>query len=135
MTGTRTSIARRLKRKPLSPGKTPSAAAVALRRALLRWFASHARSLSWREGASAYAVWVSEVMLQQTQVSTVIPYYQRFVDRFPTVERLAAAPLERVPELWSGLGYYRRARLMHQAAGEIVARFNGDFPAQYELAR
>jgi A/G-specific adenine glycosylase len=74
-------------------------------------------------------------MLQQTQVSTAIPYYQRFMERFPTVESLATAPLERVLELWSGLGYYRRARLMHQAAQKIVARFHGEFPAEYELAQ
>lgn len=127
-------IARCPERKMPNSELAPTAAA-ALRRSLLRWFARHARSLPWREVASAYGVWVSEVMLQQTQVSTVIPYYQRFMDRFPTVERLAAAPLERVLELWSGLGYYRRARLMHQAAQEIVARFNGNFPAEYPLCR
>ena len=134
MTGTRTPIARRPERKRLHSGLTPTATAT-LRRSLLRWFGRHARSLPWRKTSSAYAVWVSEVMLQQTQVSTVIPYYQRFMDRFPTVERLAAPPLEHVLELWSGLGYYRRARLMHQAAQEIVARFSGEFPPEYDLAR
>jgi A/G-specific adenine glycosylase len=107
----------------------------AVRHALLAWFQRHARALPWREAASPYAVWVSEVMLQQTQVATVIPYYNRFIKSFPTVEKLAAAPLERVLELWSGLGYYRRARLLHKAAQQMVERFSGHFPADYAQAR
>jgi A/G-specific adenine glycosylase len=134
MTGIRPHFERGQKSNGLSPGKTPAEDG-AVRRALLRWFNRHARPLPWRDAASPYAIWVSEVMLQQTQVATVIPYYQRFLNKFPTVERLAAAPLERVLELWSGLGYYRRARLMHRAAKEIVARFEGEFPADYAMAR
>lgn len=107
----------------------------ALRRALLGWFRRHGRPLPWRGVSSPYPIWVSEVMLQQTQIDTVIPYYHRFISRFPTVERLAAAPLERVLELWSGLGYYRRARLLHRAAQEMVARFGGQFPDDYHAAR
>ena len=107
----------------------------AIRRALLAWFRRNARSLPWRKSRDPYAVWVSEVMLQQTQVATVIPYYQRFLEAFPTIEDLARAPLERVLELWSGLGYYRRARYLHQAAKELVRRFAGAFPRDYEQIR
>jgi A/G-specific adenine glycosylase len=134
MTENRPHPERGQKASGLPPGRTPSENA-AVRRALLRWFRREARSLPWRDAASPYAIWVSEVMLQQTQVATVIPYYQRFLNRFPAVEKLAAAPLERVLESWSGLGYYRRARLMHRAANEIVVRFRGVFPADYALAR
>lgn len=104
------------------------------RRALLRWFRLHARSLPWRANTSPYAVWVSEVMLQQTQVVTVIPYFRRFLRTFPTVTRLAQAPLDRVLELWSGLGYYRRARHLHQAAKDLVKRFEGRFPRDFKQA-
>jgi A/G-specific adenine glycosylase len=107
----------------------------AFRSALLQWFRRNARSLPWRKSGDPYAVWVSEVMLQQTQVATVIPYYQRFLEALPTVADLARAPLERVLQLWSGLGYYRRARHLHQAAKEVVRRFAGAFPRDYELIR
>jgi A/G-specific adenine glycosylase len=107
----------------------------AIRRALLAWFRRHPRSLPWRKSPDPYAIWVSEVMLQQTQVATVIPYYQRFLEAFPTVADLARAPLERVLKLWSGLGYYRRARHLHQAAKELVRRFGGAFPRVYEQIR
>ena len=105
-----------------------------IRRALLSWYRHHARPLPWRETRDPYAVWVSEVMLQQTQVATVIPYYQRFLTAFPTLRGLAKAPLERVLELWSGLGYYRRARNLHRAA-QLVARGSGErFPRDYAQA-
>ncbi|MBZ5516983.1 MAG: A/G-specific adenine glycosylase [Acidobacteriia bacterium] len=107
----------------------------AVRRSLLGWFGSHARRLPWRKTRSPYAIWVSEVMLQQTQVATVIPYYTRFLHAFPDVRSLARAPLERVLELWSGLGYYRRARHLHQAAQLIVRKFQGRFPRQYRDGR
>jgi len=107
----------------------------AIRRALLAWFRRNARSLPWRRSRDPYAVWVSEVMLQQTQVATVIPYYQRFLDAFPTVTDLARAPLEQVLKLWSGLGYYRRARHLHQAAQELARSFAGVFPRGYEQIR
>jgi A/G-specific adenine glycosylase len=106
-----------------------------MRRALLRWFRRHARPLPWRKAKSAYRVWVSEVMLQQTQVDTVIPYYTRFIGAFPTLKRLAEAPTERVLELWSGLGYYRRARHLHLAAQKIAREFGGRFPSDYAQAR
>jgi A/G-specific adenine glycosylase len=107
----------------------------AIRSALLEWFCRNARPLPWRKNGDPYAVWVSEVMLQQTQVATVIRYYQRFLEALPTVADLARAPLERVLQLWSGLGYYRRARHLHQAAKEVVRRSAGAFPRDYELIR
>ena len=115
------------------PNGSPRPASI--RRALLRWFRLHARRLPWRGLKSPYAVWVSEVMLQQTQVDTVIPYYRRFLRTFPAVKRLAQAPEERVLELWSGLGYYRRARNLHRAAQKIAGEFGGRFPSRYEPVR
>ena len=105
------------------------------RRALLGWFRCHARSLPWRKRRSPYAIWVSEIMLQQTQVAAVVPYYNRFLKAFPTLPALARAPLERVLELWSGLGYYRRARHLHQAAQVMAERFASQFPQTYAAAR
>lgn len=99
-----------------------------LSRSLLSWFDAQQRTLPWRASRDPYHVWVSEIMLQQTQVQTVIGYYEAFMEQFPTVERLAAAPLERVLAMWSGLGYYRRARSMHAAARQIVASGVG-FPS------
>lgn len=92
-----------------------------LRDSLLGWFDHHARELPWRaEPRDPYAVWVSEIMLQQTRVATVIPYFERFMVRFPTVQSLALAPVDDVLAAWSGLGYYRRARAMHAAARQVV---------------
>lgn len=107
----------------------------AIRRALLEWFGKHARPLPWRKPKDAYGVWISEVMLQQTQVATVIPYYRRFLQAFPSAARLAEVPIERVLELWSGLGYYRRARHLHLAARRVAKEFGGRFPADYQQAR
>ena len=106
-----------------------------LRRALLTWFRAQARKLPWRGTDDPYAVWLSEVMLQQTQIATVIPYYQRFLEAFPTVVDLARGPLERVLELWSGLGYYRRARHLHQAAQVVAEKFGGKLPEDYAELR
>jgi A/G-specific adenine glycosylase len=92
-----------------------------LSRALLSWFDRTKRDLPWRRTRDAYRVWLSEIMLQQTRVETVIPYYERFVARFPTVADLAVAPLDEVLALWSGLGYYRRARHLHAAAVRMAA--------------
>lgn len=108
---------------------------VEIRSALLEWFRRYARRLPWRKSRDPYAVWVSEVMLQQTQVATVIPYYHRFLEAFPALADLARAPLDRVLKLWSGLGYYRRARHLHNAARELVQRFGGVFPQDYEQIR
>jgi len=100
---------------------------------LLAWFQVHGRhDLPWQTQPSAYRVWVSEIMLQQTQVSTVVPYYQRFMREFPSVEDLAAAPLDLVLHLWSGLGYYARARNLHKAAIVISHEYDGVFPDTVE---
>jgi A/G-specific adenine glycosylase len=104
------------------------------RRALLGWFARHKRDLPWRRTRDPYRIWLSEVMLQQTRVAAVLPYYERFLRRFPTVEALAHARGEQVLRLWAGLGYYSRARNLHRAAKEIVTRHNGRFPHTFEAA-
>ena len=106
-----------------------------LRRKLLAWFDKNARDLPWRRSLDPYHIWVSEVMLQQTQVSTVGPYYKRFIAAFPDIAALAKATEEDVLRLWEGLGYYRRARQLHQAAGRIVAEHNGRFPREPSAAR
>jgi A/G-specific adenine glycosylase len=96
---------------------------------VLRWQRSHGRrGLPWQESRDPYCVWLSEVMLQQTQVATVLGYYVRFLERFPHVRALAAAPLDEVLALWSGLGYYSRARHLHRCAQEVTSRFGGEFP-------
>ncbi len=84
--------------------------------------------MPWQNTRDPYRIWLSEIMLQQTQVATVIPYYQRFLAAFPDLGTLAASPIERVLEMWSGLGYYRRAHLLHRAARVIVAEHGGKFP-------
>ena len=98
--------------------------------ALLDWYSANKRLLPWRETGDPYKIWVSEVMLQQTTVQAVVPYYEQFVRRFPTVEELAAGSVDEILALWSGLGYYRRARLMHRAAQEISGT-GGQFPSSY----
>lgn len=99
-----------------------------LRQKLLAWFDQYRRDLPWRQTDDPYAIWISETMLQQTQVTTVIPYYHRFLEAFPSVQALAQAREEEVFRLWEGLGYYRRARHLHQAAQKIVAEHQGVFP-------
>lgn len=101
----------------------------------LKWYHHNRRDLPWRGETNPYRIWVSEVMLQQTQVTTVIPYYHRFLAQFPTVETLAAAPLEAVLKAWEGLGYYARARNLHRAAIEIVTKHQGRFPQSYAELR
>jgi A/G-specific adenine glycosylase len=101
--------------------------------ALLDWYRAHRRRMPWRDEVSPYRTLVSEIMLQQTRVDTVIPYFERFLSDFPTVEALAEAPIERVLERWSGLGYYSRARNLHAAARAVVAR--GGFPHTVEGLR
>jgi A/G-specific adenine glycosylase len=101
--------------------------------AVLAWFDAHGRKhLPWQQNPTPYRVWVSEIMLQQTQVATVIPYYERFMQRFPEVHALAAAPVDDVLHLWTGLGYYARARNLHKAAQQLLAEFNGEFPQTVE---
>lgn len=106
-----------------------------VRTALRTWFRAHQRDLPWRRTKDAYAIWVSEVMLQQTQVDRVVPYFEKFVKRFATVEQLAKAPPDDVLSHWSGLGYYSRARNLHQAAKDVVARFQGVMPRDVEQLR
>ncbi|MCU1242942.1 MAG: A/G-specific adenine glycosylase [Candidatus Acidoferrum typicum] len=100
----------------------------AFRKQLLAWFKQYKRDLPWRRTKDPYRTWLSEIMLQQTRVAAVIPYYERFLERFPDVHALATAPQEEVLRLWSGLGYYSRARNLQRAAQEIVARHDGAFP-------
>jgi A/G-specific adenine glycosylase len=99
---------------------------------LLAWYERHHRDLPWRQRQDPYAVWVAEIMLQQTRVETVIPYYQCFLERFPTLEALAQAPLNDVLKAWEGLGYYARARNLHKAARRVVQELNGRLPARSE---
>ncbi len=107
----------------------PDAAVEEFAPALVAWQKRHGRhDLPWQQTRDPYAVWLSEIMLQQTQVSAVIPYFQRFLERFPTIAALAAAPADDVLALWSGLGYYSRARNLHRAAQIIVTEHGGGFP-------
>jgi A/G-specific adenine glycosylase len=109
--------------KPLAPFATR----------VVRWQRRHGRhDLPWQGTRDAYRIWLSEVMLQQTQVATVLPYFERFTARFPTVTDLAAAGEDEVLALWSGLGYYARARNLHRAARAVAERFGGDFPTRFE---
>jgi A/G-specific adenine glycosylase len=106
-----------------------------IRQKLLRWYDGAARDLPWRRTRDPYAIWVSEVMLQQTRVETVIPYYERFLERFPTAGALAEADEDAVLSRWSGLGYYRRARLLHAGVREVVARYGGEVPEDADARR
>ena len=101
---------------------------------LLKWFRREKRALPWRERRDPYRIWISEIMLQQTRVAAVIPYYERFMKRFPTVEVLAGAQIESVLQFWAGLGYYSRARNLHQAAKQIVGEHTGEFPHSIDAA-
>jgi len=103
-----------------------------LRRRLLTWYAAHKRDLPWRRSRDPYRVWLSEIMLQQTQVATVKDYFDRFTRAFPDVHSLAAAEESDVLRLWEGLGYYRRARQLHAAAKKVVAEYGGTFPDEAE---
>ncbi|MCB9852394.1 MAG: A/G-specific adenine glycosylase [Phycisphaerales bacterium] len=113
-------------RQPARPIKARTLADI--RRKLLAWYRRNRRNLPWRNTSDPYAIWLSETMLQQTQVATVIPYYERFLRKYPSIERLAGAPLDEVLNLWAGLGYYSRARNLHRAAIEITNRYNGRVP-------
>ena len=101
---------------------------------LLAWFRAHQRDLPWRGSRDPYRIWVAEIMLQQTRIAAVTPYYDRFLKHFPTVESLAAAPQQEVLKLWSGLGYYSRSRNLHLAAKKIVANHAGKFPQELDGA-
>lgn len=99
---------------------------------LLSWYATHFRSLPWRVNPSPYHVWVSEIMLQQTRIEAVLPYYRRFVETLPTIADLAAAPSEVLLKLWEGLGYYSRVRNMQKAAQMVMDMYDGELPADYD---
>lgn len=102
---------------------------------LLEWFDKNKRQMPWRERSDAYSIWVSEVMLQQTQVDTVRPYYERFMERFPTVHDLAKATQEEVYTYWQGLGYYRRADNLHKGAKVVSEQYDGIFPTEAKLVK
>ncbi|MCO4629886.1 A/G-specific adenine glycosylase [Streptococcus infantarius subsp. infantarius] len=102
------------------------------RRTLLNWYDNEKRDLPWRRTKNPYFIWISEIMLQQTQVVTVIPYYERFLEWFPTIEDLANAPEDKLLKAWEGLGYYSRVRNMQKAAQEIMVKFNGVFPDNHK---
>ena len=102
---------------------------------LLDWYRANKRSMPWRDHPDPYAVWVSEIMLQQTRVDTVVPYYQRWMKRFPTIAKLAAASQQDVLNLWEGLGYYSRARNLHKAAQLVFAEYGGELPGDVAALR
>lgn len=114
---------------------TPTEDLPAFQQALLSWFKGVARPMPWRENNAAYRVWVSEIMLQQTQVSTVIPYFERFMQAFPSVQALATAPQEKVLKYWEGLGYYSRARNLHKGAQYVFEHCAGRVPDQPDAIR
>jgi A/G-specific adenine glycosylase len=117
------------------PGLLPNPRQRQFRKKLLAWYDSHARDLPWRANRDPYRVWVSEIMLQQTRVAAVIEHYHEFLRRFPTVQKLAAAREASVLAAWSGLGYYRRARMLHAAAKVMVREHGGKFPDTMEGMR
>src|SRR3954465_6217352 len=104
-----------------------------LTRPLLTWFDRHRRDLPWRRDRDPYRIWVSEVMLQQTTVATVGPYFERFIKAYPTAAALAAADEQDVLRLWQGLGYYGRARRLHKAAKQLVERYGPELPDVGEI--
>ncbi|HEY0550306.1 MAG TPA: A/G-specific adenine glycosylase, partial [Verrucomicrobiae bacterium] len=99
---------------------------------MLNWFTSNARDLPWRRTLDPYAVWVSEIMLQQTQVKTVLPYFERWMREMPAIASLASASSERIHKLWEGLGYYTRVRNMQKAAQMILEKHGGKFPREFD---
>ncbi|HEX4643869.1 MAG TPA: A/G-specific adenine glycosylase, partial [Candidatus Acidoferrales bacterium] len=114
--------------------KIPAADLPKFRRRLLSWFSKRKRDLPWRRTRDPYRIWLSEIMLQQTRVAAVIPYYERFLEAFPDVRSLASAKTDDVLANWAGLGYYSRARNLQRAAREIAARPAADFPRDYDAA-
>jgi len=124
-TGSAVELETRLAASPVSLSGNSLAA---FRRALLRWYDQHRRDLPWRDTRDPYRVWLSEIMLQQTRVAAVLDYYRVFLNRFPDVLSLAAAPEDAVLAAWSGLGYYRRARMLHQCAKDLLQNHDGRFP-------
>jgi A/G-specific adenine glycosylase len=120
-------------RMPLIPRDEPESRNLSLiTERLERWFRHHQRPLPWRHHYTAYQVWISEVMLQQTRMEVVLPYFHRFVEKYPDVASLAAATESDVLAAWSGLGYYRRARMLHAAAREMMQRHDGNVPCEHQ---
>jgi len=115
--------------------RKPSLSIPRLRRTLLEWYSRHKRDLPWRHTRDPYKIWVSEIMLQQTQVATVVPYYERWLKTFPSLVAFVRAPLSKALELWAGLGYYRRVRMFHQAANYIRGELQGKIPRTSEKLR
>ena len=115
-----------------APGETRTASLAPVTNSLLEWFHHVKRDLPWRRERNAYRVWISEIMLQQTQVTTVVPYFERWLEHFPNIRTLADAPVDDVLKLWEGLGYYRRARNLHKAAQLVALEREGVFPDTYE---
>lgn len=107
----------------------------AIRRKLLRWYQRNKRDLPWRRTRDPYAIWIAETMLQQTRVETVLPYYEKFLRAFPTIQALRRAPLDRILRAWAGLGYYRRAENLKKAARQITRDHGGQMPREYEKLR
>ena len=107
----------------------------ALRRRLLHWYGQHRRDLPWRKTKDPYSIWISEIMLQQTRVAVVVERYREFLKRFPTLISLAQGSEDEVLTLWSGLGYYRRARMLHKAAQAVVSQHDGNMPQTVEALR
>ena len=103
-----------------------------IRSLLLAWYSEHFRALPWRIDVTPYHVWISEIMLQQTRIEAVLPYYARFIDAIPDIQTLATVPESELLKLWEGLGYYSRARNLQKAARVVVDRYNGELPADYE---
>ncbi len=99
---------------------------------IINWYNKHKRELPWRLSSSAYYIWISEIILQQTRVNQGLKYYHRFIQEFPDIKLLAAAPEDKILKMWQGLGYYSRARNLHAAAKTIVNEFNGEFPDKYK---
>ena len=99
---------------------------------ILRWYSENKRTLPWRKTKDPYRIWLSEILLQQTRVAQGLPYYEKFIEHYPTVNDLAAASEEEVLKLWQGLGYYSRARNLHATAKIVATDFNGEFPNTYK---
>ena len=102
---------------------------------IIKWYRRYKRDLPWRSSKDPYRIWISEIILQQTRVDQGLAYYHRFLEKFPTVQKLAKAKEDDVLKIWQGLGYYSRARNMHHAAKEIVSKYNGKFPAEANQIR
>ena len=98
-----------------------------MQKELIKWYQQNKRDFPWRKDQDPYHIWISEIMLQQTTTETVIPYYERFLEKFSTIEALASASLEEVYKMWEGLGYYRRAKHLHESAQIIVEKYQGKF--------